>query len=464
MILMKVSDLLAMAGRNLLRRKSRTILTILSVVIGSISIILMLSLGFGFSRQMEENMRNIGSLTVLQVNPSQYVDPYDPNAKEPTSGVITDAVVKKIQEIPHVERVLPTANVQTNLQFRRKGYEIWSNVRAIDFSALKEGDVELAEGRLPENKPNFEMIFGSEMRVFKVSPNGRGGMTGRPAPADDFDLKKERSFLRAGYKDESLMPSGVGGRTYEDFPTSVVGRIAQSDLLDSYSIYISMESYRKFQEVTMELEEKQMGGSPEDGAAQPMRPRKKQKTTYYEELRVKIDRMENVEEVGKKLEEDFRLNPYSEAQWIEEMKKQAQQVQLLLGGIGSVALLVASIGISNTMLMSIYERTREIGVMKVIGAQVKDVRRLFLVEAMLIGVIGGMIGVAASYGLSHLINSLVAQSNQGFGGDVETQLSYIPVWLPLAAMAFSAVVGLAAGYFPARRATRLSAIEAIRTN
>ena len=116
------------------------------------------------------------------------------------------------------------------------------------------------------------------------------------------------------------------------------------------------------------------------------------------------------------------------------------------------------------MLMSIHERTREIGVMKVIGAQISDVRLMFLVESMLIGVIGGIIGIGFSYLFSFGFNHFFAQAMIGEGFADELQLSLIPFWLPFAAFGFSALIGLVAGYLPAKRATQISAIEAIRTD
>ena len=106
--------------------------------------------------------------------------------------------------------------------------------------------------------------------------------------------------------------------------------------------------------------------------------------------------------------------------------------------------------------MSIYERTREIGVMKVIGATVADIRRLFLTEAAFIGFMGGLVGVAISYGVSKIVNVVGVSMGQ-------QTLSVIPVWLGLLGIIFATFVGVAAGFFPAVRATKLSALAAIKT-
>ena len=131
-------------------------------------------------------------------------------------------------------------------------------------------------------------------------------------------------------------------------------------------------------------------------------------------------------------------------------------LRVMLGAIGAISLLVAAIGITNTMVMAIYERTREIGIMKVIGASLWDIKRLFLVEAAFIGFGGGVIGVSISFVLSKIVNYFAMQQ----GGNMS---SYIPISLYIGAVAFATCVGIMAGYFPANRAMKLSALSAIKT-
>ena len=134
-------------------------------------------------------------------------------------------------------------------------------------------------------------------------------------------------------------------------------------------------------------------------------------------------------------------------------------VQAVLGGIGAVSLLVAAIGIANTMMMSIYERTKEIGVMKVIGCSLKNIRQMFLLEAAFIGFVGGVIGNILSFLMSFVINFL---TGNGSAVGLDGNISYIPLWLVLVSLAFAVLVGMTAGYFPALRAMRLSPLAAIR--
>ena len=156
--------------------------------------------------------------------------------------------------------------------------------------------------------------------------------------------------------------------------------------------------------------------------------------------------------------QNLGLNASSNAEWIEQMQEQSRNIQLVLGGIGAVSLFVAAIGIANTMMMSIYERTKEIGIIKVLGCALQNIREMFLMEAGFIGFLGGVIGVALSYIISFIINFVASRQ----GGDYYSSISYIPPWLVLLAVGFAILVGMAAGFFPAVRAMKLSPLAAIR--
>lgn len=168
--------------------------------------------------------------------------------------------------------------------------------------------------------------------------------------------------------------------------------------------------------------------------------------------------MDNVEELSNVIR-GLGYNVSTNIEYIDSMKKQFALVQAVLGGIGAVSLLVAAIGIANTMMMSIYERTKEIGVMKVIGCGLKNIRQMFLLEAAFIGLTGGVIGNILSLIISVVINVLTSGGDTG----IPANISSIPVWLLLSSIGFAILVGTAAGYFPARRAMRLSPLAAIRS-
>ncbi len=140
----------------------------------------------------------------------------------------------------------------------------------------------------------------------------------------------------------------------------------------------------------------------------------------YEQVLVKVDDATNVKKIQDKIK-DEGFETHSLTDILEEMNKVTGIIQAVLGGIGAISLLVAAIGITNTMVMSIYERTKEIGVMKVIGASLRDIKRLFLFESALIGLLGGILGIIFSKILSLIVNMFSASfsGSMGFGPDVK---------------------------------------------
>ncbi|MDE6914433.1 MAG: FtsX-like permease family protein, partial [Lachnospiraceae bacterium] len=182
---------------------------------------------------------------------------------------------------------------------------------------------------------------------------------------------------------------------------------------------------------------------------------------FYSEVVIQVDDMENVLELTQTLQ-DLGYNASSSAEWIQQEMDSMNTIQAVLGAIGAVAMIVAAISITNTMMMSIYERTKEIGVMKVLGCDIHNIQALFLMEAGFIGFIGGVVGVGFSYLLSFAINSLVASSEVVANMDVVGAICRIPLWLSPLAVVFAIVIGMVAGFIPSLRAMRLSPLAAIR--
>lgn len=435
-------DLFRMGIKNLWRRKLRTFLTILGVIIGASSIIVMLSLGFGMTQSFEDQVSQWGDLTTINVR-KQWIDQPIPAQKQVS---LDDKAVITFKELPNVIAVSPTLETYGTIKIGK--YESNAPIRGIDPDTMEAFGFETQEGRLLNNNDKLSVVFGGQMKNSFYDPKSR---VWREV---DVDLMKDRMILtlEGGY----IPPSGVEEtKKPKEYEIKSVGVLTEGNWETGYGVYMPLNEVEKL----IKEQEKDQGRKPD-----------KNKTTGYEQVNVKVNTMDNVSTVQKTIK-DMGHEAYSLNDELESFKQQALVIQAVLGGIGAISLLVAAIGITNTMIMSIYERTKEIGVMKVIGASIKDIKRLFLFESALIGLVGGILGVGMSYGISYLMNKFGANflgngmgmgMGMGIGGET-TKISIIPIWLVFAAMGFSAIIGIISGYFPARRAMNLSAIEAIRT-
>jgi putative ABC transport system permease protein len=180
----------------------------------------------------------------------------------------------------------------------------------------------------------------------------------------------------------------------------------------------------------------------------------------YNSIYVRAESVTDMEKIRSKLEAE-NYNIFSLADQMDDIRNAFIFIDAILGTIGIVALIVAALGIINTMVMSILERKKEIGVMKAIGGGEGDIRLIFFVEATVIGVVGGALGLAAGWVFTSIANLII---NGYLKPPTESPIDmfYFPVWLIAGAMIFSVCVSLAAGLYPAYRAARVDPVEALR--
>ncbi len=458
-------DLLSMSVRNLWRRKLRTSLTLLGVLIGTTSIIVMISLGLGLNRQTMQSMERMGSLTTINVNSASMFGTMPTSASSDKSGptqtaYLDDQAVSSMREIPGVVAAEPLIRAQFGSEMKFGKYIFWPQFVGVNASFFESFDIQAVEGAAPTHKSKTrpQVYLPSNMGMFLMEPMGPNswGSTGVPV---EMDFLKQRMNLEFKTWDSTTGREKI----VKSFRLSPVG-LYQNTGWES-SVYMLMDDViylNKEQERINQEQNTQMAQNNNQANDQT-----KKKKDKYSEIRVKVADVSKVADVKATIE-SMGYYGNSMMDMVNEMNKQMATIQAVLAGIGSVALLVAAIGITNTMVMSIYERTREIGVMKVIGASIANIRKIFLTEAIMIGAIGGALGVGLSMIISRLINSVLgpqmAGGMMGVSDGPPPEISYIPIWLIGLAVLFSGVIGLIAGYFPAKRATKLSAIEAIKTD
>jgi hypothetical protein len=451
-----------MALRNLWRRKSRTILTILSVIIGSTSIILMLAFAQGISNSQKEMIESFQGLTSINI--------MDENGE----GLdVNDSVINKLKNIDNVRAVVPSKNIYADFKIvDNDEYEIDGSINVIPdnmFSLLTDDMLDM--GSIPNPSDTDRILLGPNTAANKTTDTGDGGYY--MEPDENFDFASHEYFIRLGYKDESE-DDGVnfgkkenpldseGKETNKpqtvDIPIKVAGKLNNTSFLNGWGSYISESTYKKLKEEDDKLAFPTLN-QDFDEQGNPIKSNDKE--IKYDNLQVVVDKAENVKDVEQAIRKlGYQTNSMAEAS--KEIESQTRTIMLILGGIGSIAFIVSAIGIINTMLMSIYERQKEIGVMKVIGASVSDIQTMFLIESGFIGFFGGVLGLLISLLAGKLINNVFTGLNEGMVG--VDKIIIIPTWLALVGVGFSALVGVLAGYLPARRATKLSAIDALRAN
>ena len=457
---MRLIDLLRMSVSNLWRRKLRTFLTVLGVIIGTASIVVMISLGLGLSKSTMEQIEQSGGLTAITVyegNGVSYssgaVAVSESSSTDENAGKITDSTVQEIMAIPHVVVASPVLTFNPILKVG--AYEGSLSVRAMTTEALKAMDIPLTEGsRLPTDSENLEFLYGNQ--VLSDFYNAKTGVyeyweTGE---LPDIDLMNDTIFfimdsnaywnVKYGGTDENGNPYAQPKKYMYGSSGIVAGGIEEYNE-HSWNTYCNIDALKT--QLKKIFKNSAIPGQPTRSNGKPY------KEWYYSEMYVKVDEMGNVTEVQQTIS-DMGYYAYSNAEWVEQMQSQYAMVQAILGGIGAVSLFVAAIGIANTMMMSIYERTKEIGIMKVLGCSLGRIRDLFLMEAGFIGLAGGVIGLILSYGISAIINTLA--------GEGYSTLSYIPLWLSGLALVFAVLIGMLAGLMPALRAMKLSALSALR--
>lgn len=441
---MRIKDLINMGLKNLWRRKARTFLTILGVIIGSASIILMVSIGLGQERAMYKSMDAYGGVKTITVSSSRYGRD---EGKTKDAPKLNKKTMDEISKIKGVDTVVEFLNV--NLLLTSGRYETNIDVNGIDLKKADKLKIRLDSGSIPTPDSGASIILGKSLSRFFWDPKANYRNKQQEIVIDLINdpIKAyiDNKYTENG-KRKTPIPLIVSGIAKEYTEYDYTGVMDINEILK-----LKKENLRKF---------------PPSDSKEKKKLQDEIQDTVYSQFKVIVKDIKDVEAVQNTIK-NMGLNSSSPMEFINQQKESMRQQQLVLGGIGMVSLIVAAIGIANTMVMAIYERTREIGVMKVIGADVSDILKMFLFEAAIIGLIGGFMGVLISYAGSSMINMLFnqAQSSMYLEMNMEpTGISYIPIWLMGLSVVFSMFIGILSGFIPAVKATQLSALEAIKTN
>ena len=505
---MKPRDLFLFSVENLRRRMSRTILTIIGVVVGVCAIVVMISLGIAVNRATDEMLQNWGDLTKIQVMP------WGAQAGTPD---LDDKMVEQLRAIPNVSAATPMYQTSvfwgqmtagSNGRFINDGPSLVGvmpdSLEFMGYSLLTGNwdiNTSLGRGRIPVLVGEQVMFSFRDSRKSWNDPSymkfpewndNWTAITNLPRYDENGTLLNPENFFfdimntKLTYRMQIGTDESTGEPRYRDYELVPVGVISggTSDWLVSNGVIMSIDNMRMLENEYRRATGTSSGpgGGGGGGGLIPMRnPGGSDGTTTvqgYDNVYVKVNDVRNVAAVETAIRQ-IGYQIYSMSEIRNQMQGQVAQTQMMLGGLAAVSLFVAALNIMNTMTMAITERTREIGVMKVLGCRLRDIRNMFLIESGAIGFLGGAVGVGVSFLISLFLNNITnimyflgIEGNFdilgffGLSGMAQQMpnmsLSVIPPWLILLALAFAVGVGFVSGISPANRAMRISSLEAIR--
>jgi len=427
-------DLISLIFDNLGRRKARVALTAVGVVIGTAAIVILVSLGIGLQRNATQSLWGISDLTQITVNPNYGDGPVMSGGREVMANqkLLTPQAIEEMKAIPHVVGVHPRDYTGGEMYYKRLVGYPW--IIGVDVTDLSEMGLEAQSGTLQIGKG--QVVVGPMVAESFMDQKWRPGDP-TPTPPDLQDA----SLKLALYKS-----SEDGSMTRREFPFKVVGVLTQTRSESDGAMYMSLD------QVTA-LNEWQRG------------TRINRNKEGYPAVMVKVDDAENVLDVTDRINEMGYL-AYTPQSYLQGITSFYTVLQVVFGGMGAVSLLVAAIGIANTMAMAILERTREIGLMKAVGATNRNVLTVFLGEAAGIGFLGGLGGVLLGWIAGQVINvvavAYMAGQNSGMGGQITSVAVVTPTWLPAFALIFATFIGLLSGLYPALRAATLIPVNALK--
>lgn len=399
---MQVADLARLSTRMFKTNPMRTWLTILGMGVGTGAVVVLVGLGFGLQQIILEQIVFGDSLLSLGVS-----------ASGAHNLVINDETIKKFEEYDHVVDAAPLARYPALITYKGLTGNVF--LQGAEPAYLRYAGITATEGT----------VFGEEDLM-----NGNEVMIS-PAILKLFGVEDAKSFIGQEISLRLLVP---------------------------------VEGTDQINEINIDKKFRVRGITKEEGVLNVlmMLPELKNHVgiDQYDRAQVKVESNEFLGPTETALVKDgFRVTALSKT--VEQASKIFQGIQVVLATFGGIALIVSAIGMFNTMTVTLLERTKEIGIMRTIGASPRDIKLLFVSESIVVGFLGGVSGIVMGVTLGFGVNILLNFAAGQFGGKAVSLFSFPMPFLLFIAI-FSAAVGFLTGIFPARRASLLNPLDAIR--
>ena len=472
---------------NLRLRKLRTALTIVGIMIGIMSIVTMLTAGMGAKDAMVDEVEKVGNtreIVVYSINTSR------------KDLLLTDSVVSKFEKLDDVVGVYPV--LEANGTEKMGNYTGYSSLVGVPIEYMET--LTVADGVIPEsNGSRPKLLVGKGIKdnlfnsktytLYSDSTKGDESLVGNrfdfelqelvktpkdeeksdesSADSDSEDSSEDSSdndsedSENASSTDAEKKESATMNKTEdedadekeaEEEPDPVVVKlniVGETDNEYDYNIYTDIDTLKMF--LKRQQVDRKIPGQPLDKYGNPY------SFWSYSRIIVRADSVEDVERLSKVIK-DMGYQVQNNLETLNSVNRTINIVQLVLGALGAIAGIVAIIGIVNTMMTAVYDRIREIGLLKMLGADNDDISFMFLFESALLGGIGGALGIGMSFLIDLFLNKKLVQMMEMPEG---TWIMSTPLWLMVLALVLSIVVSILAGAFPARWASKIKPLEAI---
>lgn len=400
---MRLQDLAQLSTRMFKTNPLRTWLTILGMGVGTGAVVVLVGLGFGLQQIILEQI--VFGETLLSLGVS---------ATGAQNLKLDTETVAKFEAMPDVQDAAPLARFPALITFKGLTGNVF--IQGVEPPYLRYAGVTATFGTV------FTDADAGDTNSVMLSP----------AVLKLFGIEDGESFVGQKVAFRILIPAEDGSKTNTeiviDKEYTVRGITKEEGVLNAMMMLPELRNYVGIDE--------------------------------YERVQVRVKSSESLGIVEKSLiEEGYRVTALSKT--VEQASKIFQGIQIVLATFGGIALLVSAIGMFNTMTVTLLERTKEIGIMRTIGASPNDVKYLFVSESVVVGFMGGLTGVAMGVALGLAVNLFLNLVAGQFGGKSVALFSF-PLWFLAFIIIFSAVVGYLTGIFPARRASSLNPLDAIR--
>ncbi|HEY5266702.1 MAG TPA: ABC transporter permease [Acidimicrobiales bacterium] len=467
---MRWRDYLGLSLRSLRRSKSRTILTVAAIVIGATGITIMLTFVTSLKSFVVQHFTQSGQILQIQVAQGRNLSfsGFTGNNNGPTPGakVLSAASEAKVAALPHVTSVSATFSQGGYIEYVAFGSKkLQPNIVGYQVNAVIKPQLVAGRDLVPTDRTGAVLLTQDYANAMGFKGTGAGAIGKTIYLHTNYGYSGEGATLpsvlppqhQCAQNQRNCNGGPSSGLPAINLAARVVGIVSKGYANQtifiplSWSIAISNQSLPRFNC-------NQNGcGNNTGGWVTPSVASYIASNGGYNSLVVEVDNSANVPHVATQI----RQLGFGAATGLSQMKQQtnaANLIGLALGGLGLIALFIAALGVMNTMVMSVLERTREIGVMRALGARRSTIRRLFTFEALVLGFFGGVFGVLLGSLLLLFAKPILANSMKGTTLPNFT----VPIWLIFVVVALTSFIGFISGVLPSRRAARLDPIEALR--